>query len=148
MNEWMNQSINQWTKSSVIVTSRSRFLSLEVCFILFFYLFVHSLTDLFIHVFLLSRDWGTAATVASGVLLGAHVLRVHDVQHMYNVIRVAEAICVVVTSTMPRDYTPIEGQNHSVTKKSTLFQWTRGDKKNKAIYALASLYKWLTGARN
>lgn len=39
------------------------------------------------------REWGTAATVACGVLLGAHVIRVHDVQNMSDVIRVTEAVC-------------------------------------------------------
>ena len=38
------------------------------------------------------RDWGTAATVASAVLAGAHVLRVHAVAEMVQVVRVAEQI--------------------------------------------------------
>ena len=38
------------------------------------------------------RDWGTAATVASAVLSGAHVLRVHAVAEMVQVVRVAEEI--------------------------------------------------------
>jgi dihydropteroate synthase len=38
------------------------------------------------------RVWGTAAAVAAAVLLGAHVVRVHDVREMAHVVRVADAI--------------------------------------------------------
>jgi len=38
------------------------------------------------------RDWGTAASVAAAVLGGAHVLRVHAVAEMVQVVRVAEEI--------------------------------------------------------
>jgi dihydropteroate synthase len=38
------------------------------------------------------RQWGTAAVVAGGVLLGAHVVRVHDVPEMVDVVRVADRI--------------------------------------------------------
>jgi dihydropteroate synthase len=38
------------------------------------------------------RDWGTAAAVAAAVLAGAHVLRVHAVEEMVQVVRVAEEI--------------------------------------------------------
>jgi dihydropteroate synthase len=38
------------------------------------------------------RIWGTAATVAAAVLGGAHIVRVHDVAEMVQVVRVAEAI--------------------------------------------------------
>lgn len=38
------------------------------------------------------RAWGTAATVAACVLGGAHILRVHDVREMADVVRVADAI--------------------------------------------------------
>jgi dihydropteroate synthase len=38
------------------------------------------------------RDWGTAAAVAAAVLGGAHVVRVHAVSAMAQVVRVAEAI--------------------------------------------------------
>jgi dihydropteroate synthase len=38
------------------------------------------------------RDWGTAAAVAGAVLGGAHVVRVHAVAEMVQVVRVAEAI--------------------------------------------------------
>ena len=38
------------------------------------------------------RDWGTAAAVAAAVLHGAHILRVHAVGPMVQVVRVAEEI--------------------------------------------------------
>ena len=38
------------------------------------------------------RDWGTAAAVAAGVLGGAHIVRVHAVAEMVQVVRVAEEI--------------------------------------------------------
>jgi dihydropteroate synthase len=38
------------------------------------------------------RDWGTAAAVAAAVLAGAHILRVHAVGEMTQVVRVAELI--------------------------------------------------------
>ncbi len=38
------------------------------------------------------RLWGTAAAVAAAVLLGAHIVRVHDVAEMAQVVRVADAI--------------------------------------------------------
>jgi len=38
------------------------------------------------------RLMGTAAAVASCVLLGAHVVRVHDVREMVEVVRVCDAI--------------------------------------------------------
>jgi dihydropteroate synthase len=38
------------------------------------------------------RDWGTAAAVTAAVLGGAHIIRVHAVGEMAQVIRVAEAI--------------------------------------------------------
>jgi len=38
------------------------------------------------------RIWGTAATVAAAVLGGAHIVRVHDVREMAEVVRIAEAI--------------------------------------------------------
>ncbi len=38
------------------------------------------------------RDWGTAAAVAAAVLAGAHVVRVHAVAQMVQVVRVAEQI--------------------------------------------------------
>ena len=38
------------------------------------------------------RVWGTAAAVTASVLLGAHIVRVHDVREMVQVVRVADAI--------------------------------------------------------
>ncbi len=38
------------------------------------------------------RDWGTAAAVTAAVLLGAHIVRVHAVAEMAQVVRVAEEI--------------------------------------------------------
>jgi dihydropteroate synthase len=38
------------------------------------------------------RLWGTAATVAASVLNGAHIVRVHDVMEMAQVVRIADAI--------------------------------------------------------
>lgn len=38
------------------------------------------------------RDWGTAAAVAAAVLNGAHIVRVHAVAEMVQVVRVAEEI--------------------------------------------------------
>jgi len=38
------------------------------------------------------REWGTAAAVAASVLLGAHIVRVHDVREMVDVVRVADRI--------------------------------------------------------
>jgi dihydropteroate synthase len=38
------------------------------------------------------RDWGSAAAVAASVLLGAHIVRVHDVGAMSDVVRVADRI--------------------------------------------------------
>jgi dihydropteroate synthase len=40
----------------------------------------------------LERDWGTAAAVAAAVLGGAHIVRVHAVAEMLQVVRVAEEI--------------------------------------------------------
>jgi dihydropteroate synthase len=38
------------------------------------------------------RDWGTAAAITAAVLGGAHIVRVHDVAAMVQVVRVAEEI--------------------------------------------------------
>lgn len=38
------------------------------------------------------RDWGTAAAVTAAVLAGAHIVRVHAVEEMAQVVRVAEEI--------------------------------------------------------
>ncbi len=45
------------------------------------------------------RIWGTAATVASSILAGAHIVRVHDVAEMLQVARVAD--CVLDPSLAP-----------------------------------------------
>ena len=38
------------------------------------------------------REWGTAAAVTASVLLGAHIVRVHGVREMLDVVRVADRI--------------------------------------------------------
>jgi dihydropteroate synthase len=38
------------------------------------------------------RDWGTAAAVAAAVLLGTHIVRVHAVREMVDVVRVADRV--------------------------------------------------------
>jgi dihydropteroate synthase len=38
------------------------------------------------------RDWGTAAAVTASILLGAHIVRVHNVREMVDVVRVADRI--------------------------------------------------------
>ena len=38
------------------------------------------------------RDWGTAAAVTASVLGGAHIVRVHDVREMADVVRVADRL--------------------------------------------------------
>lgn len=38
------------------------------------------------------REWGTAAAVAGAVLLGAHIVRVHGVREMKQVVRVADRL--------------------------------------------------------
>jgi dihydropteroate synthase len=40
------------------------------------------------------RDWGTAAAVTASVLFGAHIVRVHGVREMADVVRVADRIRV------------------------------------------------------
>jgi 2-amino-4-hydroxy-6-hydroxymethyldihydropteridine diphosphokinase/dihydropteroate synthase len=40
----------------------------------------------------IERDWGTAAAVAAAILGGAHIVRVHAVREMVQVVRVAEEI--------------------------------------------------------
>jgi dihydropteroate synthase len=41
------------------------------------------------------REWGTAAAVGASVLLGAHIVRVHDVQAMADVVRVSDRLRAV-----------------------------------------------------
>ena len=38
------------------------------------------------------RLWGTAATVAASILNGAHIVRVHDVKEMVQVVRLSDAV--------------------------------------------------------
>jgi len=38
------------------------------------------------------RDWGTAAAVTAAILQGAHIVRVHNVEKMVHVVRVADAL--------------------------------------------------------
>jgi dihydropteroate synthase len=38
------------------------------------------------------REWGTAAAVSASVLLGAHIVRVHNVAAMVDVVRVADRL--------------------------------------------------------
>ena len=38
------------------------------------------------------REWGTAAAITASVLLGAHIVRVHGVREMFDVVRVADLI--------------------------------------------------------
>ena len=40
----------------------------------------------------IERDWGTAAAVTAAVLAGVHIVRVHAVEEMTQVVRVAEQI--------------------------------------------------------
>jgi dihydropteroate synthase len=42
------------------------------------------------------RDWGTAAAVTASVLLGAHIVRVHGVREMVDVVRVADRVASAV----------------------------------------------------
>jgi dihydropteroate synthase len=45
------------------------------------------------------RDWGTAAAVTAAVLAGAHLVRVHAVEEMSQVVRVAEEIRKAMSPT-------------------------------------------------
>ena len=48
------------------------------------------------------RDWGTAGAVAVSVLLGAHIVRVHAVREMVQVVRVADAVLAAGEGRAPR----------------------------------------------
>lgn len=52
------------------------------------------------------REWGTAAAVTASVLLGAHIVRVHDVKAMVDVVGVADRIRAHMTplETRRRDH--------------------------------------------
>jgi dihydropteroate synthase len=41
------------------------------------------------------RDWGTAAAVTAAILQGAHIVRVHNVEKLVHVVRVADALRVM-----------------------------------------------------
>ena len=45
------------------------------------------------------RDWATAGTVAASVLLGAHIVRVHAVREMVQVVRAVDAILAARASS-------------------------------------------------
>jgi len=45
------------------------------------------------------RDWGTAAAVTAAVLVGAHIVRVHAVKEMVQVVRVADKIRALRAAT-------------------------------------------------
>jgi dihydropteroate synthase len=47
------------------------------------------------------RIWGTAATVAASILMGAHIVRVHDVEEMAQVARVTD--CLSQPKLRPRN---------------------------------------------
>jgi len=47
------------------------------------------------------RIWGTAATVAASILQGAHIVRVHDVEEMTQVVRVTD--CLVNPRRRPKN---------------------------------------------
>ena len=44
------------------------------------------------------RDWGTAAAVTAAILQGAHIVRVHNVEKMIHVVRVADALRAAATT--------------------------------------------------
>lgn len=48
-----------------------------------------------------ARVWGTAAAVTASVLLGAHIVRVHDVREMVDVVRTADQLMSYLPSVMP-----------------------------------------------
>jgi dihydropteroate synthase len=47
------------------------------------------------------RLWGTAATVTASILNGAHIIRVHDVEEMAQVARVADALLHAISTKSP-----------------------------------------------
>ena len=49
------------------------------------------------------REWGTAAAVAASVLLGAHIVRVHGVKEMVDVVRVADRVAAAWRASAPRN---------------------------------------------
>ena len=47
------------------------------------------------------RDWATAAAVAASAMMGAHIVRVHAVREMVQVVKVADAILAAQSSPAP-----------------------------------------------
>ena len=47
------------------------------------------------------REWGTAAAVTASVLFGAHIVRVHGVREMVQVVRVADSVLAAAAGTQP-----------------------------------------------
>jgi dihydropteroate synthase len=47
------------------------------------------------------RDWGTAAAITASVLFGAHIVRVHAVREMAQVVRVADAVAAARPGAAP-----------------------------------------------
>jgi dihydropteroate synthase len=48
-----------------------------------------------------AREWGSAAAVAASVLFGAHIVRVHGVREMVDVVRVADRIRAAARANAP-----------------------------------------------
>jgi dihydropteroate synthase len=48
-----------------------------------------------------SREWGTAAAVTASVLFGAHIVRVHGVREMVQVVRVADCVLAAMGTPPP-----------------------------------------------
>ncbi|MCL4522591.1 MAG: dihydropteroate synthase, partial [Acidobacteria bacterium] len=48
------------------------------------------------------RLWGTAATVVASILGGAHIVRVHDVNEMAQVARIADAVVTARSKNQER----------------------------------------------
>jgi dihydropteroate synthase len=47
------------------------------------------------------REWGTAAAVTASVLFGAHIVRVHGVREMVQVVRVADCVLAAAAGARP-----------------------------------------------
>jgi dihydropteroate synthase len=48
-----------------------------------------------------AREWGTAAAVAASVLFGAHIVRVHGVREMVQVVRVTDCLVAAADGAPP-----------------------------------------------
>lgn len=53
-----------------------------------------------------AREWATAATVTASVLFGAHIVRVHDVRHMVDVVKTADLILAARAARWQRGCSP------------------------------------------